>query len=170
MACGTATSSRWSLSQPQHTVLCLSTLKSITFCLNMGGYVFIKLSWNSYSAYKFILCLPQEKTKKAKKKTNNKKKNQKEPPPVNKKKPSQTSHNEIQLACCVSGDLVCCSVKCKTDAQNQWILFLWSLCASISNLQNEGFFRHYCVLGLEICSDCVCNRLRFSRKMFEFEH
>lgn len=74
MACGTATSSRWSLSQPQHTVLCLSTLKSITFCLNMGGYVFIKLSWNSYSAYKFILCLPQEKTKKAKKKTNNKKK------------------------------------------------------------------------------------------------
>lgn len=88
MACGTATSSRWSLSQPQHTVLCLSTFKSITFCLNMGGYVFIKLSWNSCSAYKFILCLPQEKTKKAKKKTNNKKKNQKEPPPVNKKKPS----------------------------------------------------------------------------------
>lgn len=77
MACGTATSSRWSLSQPQHTVLCLSTFKSITFCLNMGGYVFIKLSWNSCSAYKFILCLPQEKTKKAKKKTNNKKKKSK---------------------------------------------------------------------------------------------
>lgn len=39
----------------------------------MGGYVFIKLSWNSYSAYKFILCLPQEKTKKAKKNEQKKK-------------------------------------------------------------------------------------------------